>query len=82
MIDLEAIRVLQGASQDQKPPACWTVCWWAASGRTPSRSTSSGHSGIPLKTLIDAQLWVGVSQGPITDAEFDEMLQPWWPGQD
>jgi hypothetical protein len=38
--------------------------------------------GIPLKTLIDAQLWTGVSAGPITDAEFDEMLRPWWPAQD
>jgi hypothetical protein len=35
-----------------------------------------------LKTLIDAQLWIGVSAGPITDAEFDEMLRPWWPAQD
>ena len=37
---------------------------------------------IPLKTIIDAQLWSGVSQGPISDAEFDEMLQPWWPAQE
>ena len=37
---------------------------------------------IPLKILIDAQLWSGVvSAGPITDTEFDEMLQPWWPAQ-
>lgn len=35
--------------------------------------------GIPLKILIDAQAWDAVGPGPVTDAEVDEMLRPWWP---
>jgi hypothetical protein len=34
---------------------------------------------IPLKVLLDAQAWNAVGPGDVTDAEFNEMLRPWWP---
>ena len=34
---------------------------------------------VPLKVLLDTQAWNAIGPGSITDAEFDEMLRPWWP---
>lgn len=35
--------------------------------------------GIPLKVLLDAQAWNAVGPGNVTDAEFNDILRPWWP---
>jgi hypothetical protein len=34
---------------------------------------------IPLKVLLDAQAWGAVGPGHLTDDDFDQMIQPWWP---
>ena len=32
---------------------------------------------IPLKVLLDIAAWSRVSDGALTDEEFDEILRPW-----
>ena len=33
--------------------------------------------GIPLRVLLDAGAWTRVSQGDLSDEQFNELLAPW-----
>jgi hypothetical protein len=83
-MDENAVAALRAAGQHRSPAdSARLLETLVPEGFTQSTMTfylKRAFPEIPSKTIVDAQLWKGVGTGPITDAEFDEMLRPWWPG--
>jgi hypothetical protein len=82
-MDETAVAALRAVAQHKSPTDTARMLeTLVPEGLTQSKMTfylKRAFPEIPLKVIIDAQLWERVGPGSITDAEFDEMLRPWWP---